>query len=186
MPILRTIKFVAQKIERFFIYRVLSLNDTPHRIALGVAIGIFVAWTPTMGLQMVLAVAMAFLLKANKLVGIPFVWISNPATIFPIYVPNYWVGCKLLGKQPDAWDAIREAIKFDGSALDRIQLWYSTTSSIFWELWIGSLVVALILGVMTYFAVYRMIVVYRGRLHRRRELAAVRKKIRHATTPRQR
>ncbi len=172
MPILKTIKFVAQKIERFFIYRVLSLDDTPHRIALGVAIGVFMAWTPTMGLQMVLTVALAFLLKANKLVGVPFVWISNPATIFPIYVPNYWVGCKLLGKKPDALHAIIKAIKFDGSFLERIHLWYSTTSSIFWELWLGSLVVAIILGVMTYFAMYRMIVVYRERWSHRQGLTA--------------
>ena len=34
------IRFVINRIKRFFIYRVFSLNDTPHRIALGVAAGI--------------------------------------------------------------------------------------------------------------------------------------------------
>ncbi len=185
MPILGTIKFVARKVERFFIYRILSLDDTPHRIALGVAVGIFVTWTPSMPFQMVLVVALSWLLGANKFVGVPLVWISNPATLVPIYAPNYIIGCWIMGRSHNAWSVIGNAISFQGSWWDRIYTWYSTMTSIFWELWIGSLVVALILGVMTYFAMYRMIVVYRGRLHHRQELAAVRKQGRDETTPQQ-
>ncbi len=167
MPIVKTTKFIARKAERFFVYRVLSLDDTPHRIALGVAVGIFITWTPTIGLQMVLTVAMATLLGANKLVGVPFVWISNPATLFPIYAPNYWVGCKILSKKADAWRTIGAAVSFDGTWWERFTHWFTETSAIFWELWVGSLVMAIVLGMLTYFAVYRMIVVYRISLHKR-------------------
>ena len=100
MTIVKTAKFIAAKIERFLVYRVLSINDSPHRIALSVAIGIFITWTPTIGLQMMLTIALCFLLRANKLVGVPFVWISNPLTIVPIYAPNYFVGCWILGHAP--------------------------------------------------------------------------------------
>ena len=81
-------RYVWQRLKDFIVHKVLRLDDTPHRIALGVAIGFFVTWTPTIGIQMILVVALATLLKANKLVGVPFVWISNPFTIVPIYGPN--------------------------------------------------------------------------------------------------
>ena len=35
---------------------------------------------------------------------------------------------------------------------------------IFLELWVGSIAVGLVLGIITYFVVYRMIVVYRAKL----------------------
>lgn len=171
MPIVKTAKFLATRAERFLIYRVFSLADTPHRLALGVAIGIFVAWTPTISVQMILTLALCWLFGANKLVGLPFVWISNPATVFPIYVPNYFIGCWILGRKPDGWHKIVEAIRFTGSFGERVVEWYSVTSDIFWELWTGSLVVALILGVLSYFAIYRMIVVYRT--HRKHKLDAI-------------
>ena len=45
-----------------------------------VAVAMFITFTPTVGLQMILSVFFAWLLRANKAVGIPIVWISNPAT----------------------------------------------------------------------------------------------------------
>ncbi|KKL47614.1 hypothetical protein LCGC14_2333750, partial [marine sediment metagenome] len=88
------------------------------------------------------------------------------------YAPNYIIGCWIMGRSHNAWSVIGNAISFQGSWWDRIYTWYSTMTSIFWELWIGSLVVALILGVMTYFAMYRMIVVYRERRSHRQKLIA--------------
>ena len=165
MPIVRTVRFVARKAERFFVYRVLSLDDTPHRIALGVAIGIFVTWTPTIGLQMVLTVAISALLGANKFVGLPFVWLSNPLTIIPIYGPNYLLGCWLTGVRFKGLDDLSRAITFNGGWVDRIDAWFAATYHIFWELWAGSLIVGLMLGILTYFAVFRAVVLFRRKLH---------------------
>jgi len=135
MPIVKTAKFIAAKIERFLIYRVLSINDSPHRIALSVAIGIFITWTPTIGLQMMLTIALCFLLRANKLVGVPFVWISNPLTILPIYGPNYWVGCKILGHPPtEAWKKLATAGSFSTGWWDRAVDWFEAIKPIFLEL----------------------------------------------------
>ena len=111
MPILKSTKYLLGRIERFLIYRVMSLDDTPHRLALGVAIGIFVTWTPTIGLQMVITFLLSALFRANKFVGVPFVWISNPLTIVPIYGPNYLVGCWLLGHSPgENWEKVRASM----------------------------------------------------------------------------
>ena len=165
MPIVKTAKFIAAKIERFLVYRVLSINDSPHRIALSVAIGIFITWTPTIGLQMILTIALCFLLRANKLVGVPFVWISNPLTIVPIYAPNYFVGCWILGhSKTEGWKNLIAADTFSTSLWDRAVDWFEAIKPIFLELWVGSIVVGLVLGVITYFVVYRMVVIYRAKL----------------------
>jgi len=51
--------FVGKRLKRFLVHNVLHVDDTPHRIALGVAIAIFVTWTPTIGFQMLLTIALA-------------------------------------------------------------------------------------------------------------------------------
>ena len=83
---------IIRRVEHFVIYRVLHADDTPHRLALGIALGMFVGWTPTVGLQMLLVVLLAPSFRVNPIVGIPIVWVSNPFTIVPIYFSNYWFG----------------------------------------------------------------------------------------------
>src|SRR5690606_36031974 len=75
----------------------------------GLAIGMYVTFLPLIGIQMVLSVCLAWLFRANKLVGGPLVWISNPLTIIPIYFPCYWLGCQLLGMPvvTDEWARLK-------------------------------------------------------------------------------
>ena len=58
--------------------KLLSLNDSPHDIALGLALGIFTGFLPLMGIQMgvVLIFALPFR-KANKVAAVAGVWITN-------------------------------------------------------------------------------------------------------------
>ena len=44
---------------RRLIRRLLSLDDTPHAIALGTAIGMFIGLTPTVGIQMIIVLLFA-------------------------------------------------------------------------------------------------------------------------------
>ncbi len=158
------IQYLAKRIKKFFIFRVLSLDDTPHRIALGVAIGIFVTWTPTIGLQMALTVALSLLLRANKFVGVPFVWLSNPFTLVPVYGPNYLLGSWILGGNY-TWSTfistIEEATACEGGWLATMGAWWNATMSIFAPLWLGSIIVGLVLGLITYPAIYWAVVAYR-------------------------
>lgn len=164
------LRYVIKRTKRLFIYRVLHVDDTPHRIALGVAVGIFIAWTPTIGFQMLLTVLLATLFRANKLVGVPFVWISNPFTLVPIYYPNYIVGRWLLSSNAAPPDFLRAFDVGGGwwfeTWANRIISWWEATWHAFGPLWLGSMMVALILGTMTYFTVRHTVVAYRGHRHR--------------------
>ncbi len=48
-------------------FRLVTIDDTPHSIALGVAIGIFFGFTPLWGLKTLLSIAVAWLFKSNKI-----------------------------------------------------------------------------------------------------------------------
>jgi len=158
-------RYIARKIKNFFIYRVLHVDDTPHRIALGVGIGMFITWTPTIGLQMILVVALSWLLGANKLVGVPFVWISNPFTLVPIYYPNYLIGRVILSSNCPDPDFIKAA-SAGGSVLNRMKVWWAETYNVLAPLWLGSMIVALVIGILSYGLIYYAVIKYRKIRHR--------------------
>jgi uncharacterized protein (DUF2062 family) len=157
-------RYIWKQIKDFFVHRVLRVDDTPHRIALGVAIGIFVTWTPTVGFQMALAVMLAWLLRANKLVGVPFVWISNPLTLAPIFLPNYYIGRWILGSDVPPPD-FGKMVQSPGGWLERVDTWWSVTWQAFLPLWIGGLLMGGALGTLAYFVTYQAIMVYRRKKH---------------------
>ena len=159
------VRYALKRLRDFFIYRVLHVDDTPHRIALGVAIGIFVTWTPTITLQMVLTIALSALLRANKAVGVPFVWISNPLTLVPIYYPNYLVGAWLL-RSPNAWASVAAALSVPG-LWEKFKALWAAGGDVFWPLWAGSIIVGLVLGTLSYFATRYAVVKYRAHWHRK-------------------
>lgn len=150
----------------------LHADDTPHRIALGVAIAMFVAFTPTIGLQMVLAVAIAAALRANKAVCIPIVWVTNPFTAVPIYSFCWMIGARLLNVGNGAnIHAVVERM----SAVATIPGWSHLVQWSFWssvlslllelstELWLGCGIVGLVSGGVLYVLTRWGLTTYRRR-----------------------
>lgn len=77
--------------------RLMRLQDSPERIARGMALGLFIGMTPTFGIQMALALVAGFLLRENKLAAVIGVWVTNPFTAPFIYGLEYETGRFLLG-----------------------------------------------------------------------------------------
>ena len=69
-----------------------SLRGSPEAIARGVAIEFFVAFTPTIGFQLIAAAFLSTLFNANRLAAVLPVWITNPATMPFVFAFTYWVG----------------------------------------------------------------------------------------------
>jgi uncharacterized protein (DUF2062 family) len=65
--------------------------------ARGLAAGVFCGCFPFFGLQTVLGIALASLVKGNHLLAAAGTWISNPLTYVPLYWFNYQLGSWLLG-----------------------------------------------------------------------------------------
>lgn len=81
-----------------FWHKVVTLHDSPHRIALGSAIGVFIGWLPLVG-QMVLSMLFAKIFRANVLASIPWAWITNPVTTVPFYFAHYELALMILPEQ---------------------------------------------------------------------------------------
>lgn len=73
--------------------------------ARGLAAGIFCGCFPFFGLQTLLGVALASLVRGNHLLAAAGTWISNPLTYVPLYWFNYHLGCWLIGPA-EAWPGI--------------------------------------------------------------------------------
>ena len=79
--------------------RLLALDDPPERTALAFSIGIFIAFSPFLGLHTILATALAFLFRFNKIAIYTGTFVNNPfLTLIPIIVASYALGAFLLGR----------------------------------------------------------------------------------------
>jgi uncharacterized protein len=65
-----------------YVIRLSRKGLSPHEIALGVAVGIFIAFVPLFGIHTITAIALASLLRINTMIVLLGTQISNPLT-FP-------------------------------------------------------------------------------------------------------
>lgn len=157
------IRLYYQRARRFLLHRVLHADDPPHQLALAVAVGVFVMITPTVGVQSLLTILLAWLLGANKLLGLPVLWISNPLTIVPMYYGCYKVGVLLTGANgvgPEWWQELAHP---PPDWLPSITFYWSRFMEVAMPMWVGCLVVAVVAAPASYVVAYRMIRFYRLR-----------------------
>jgi uncharacterized protein len=79
---------------------VIKLRSSPRAIAGGLGLGTFIAFTPTVGVQLILAFMIATFFNMNRAASMIPVWITNPVTVAPIYTFNYWLGSKIWDGPP--------------------------------------------------------------------------------------
>lgn len=74
-----------------------GVGDTPERTALAFAVGVFLAFSPLLGLHTALGILLAFLFRLNRVAVLLGVWTNLPWLVVPYYVFATWVGSWLLG-----------------------------------------------------------------------------------------
>jgi len=166
---------IAVRARRFVVHNVLRADDPPHRLAFGVAIGLFVTFTPTIGFQSVLVVLLAWMFGANKLVGLPLVWISNPATFVPIYYPSYRLGRWVLGGEPVSMKWWKELAKPPDASGEAIRFYWGRFMEIIEPLTVGCLLIAIPLAGFGYVMTYQAVTKYRELRARRQLILAERR-----------
>lgn len=123
---------------------VLALDDAPHAIALGVAIGIFVGLTPTVGIQTGLILGIVFITRRffyfNASAAMAATYVSNPFTMLPMYYFWYHLGTWFVPGNM-TFVELRAALQFDG-----IGGWWSSMCAVGIEvggpMFIGALLTA--------------------------------------------
>lgn len=161
--VLARLRLFNRNARRFLLHNVLHADDPPHRLALGAAIGIFITFTPTVGFQMVLIVFVSWLLRANKVIGLPLAWISNPLTMVPIFYFCYKAGAVMMGSSGVSRQWWRELARPPDGWWEGVTFYWFRLMEIALPLWTGCLVVATLLALMTYVVVNRLVRFYRLR-----------------------
>jgi uncharacterized protein (DUF2062 family) len=145
--------------------RFVRIRGHPREIALGFALGIFIGMTPTMGIQMPIAVFIAAIFKWSKISAASGVWISNPFTAPFIYGSTYVVGANLLGLKaaltlPEelTWSLVKEMLR--------------NAPSILGALTVGGILVGLPLAIAGYYLSFAAVNKYQQRV---KEQVAVQK-----------
>ncbi len=89
--------------------KILTTNDSPHKLAMGFAIGVFWGIMPTFGIAIIFSLPTAVLLKANKVTTILGTFVSNPFTTPFFYAFSYKMGSFILDLNPlpFSWDIFK-------------------------------------------------------------------------------
>lgn len=137
---------------RYCYFRIVRLQDSPRAIARGIACGVFAGSFPFFGLQIIIGVALAFFLRANKIAAAAGTWISNPFTYVPIFAFNYQIGCILLDNDLSAVNKVDLQ-----TVSDLVEL--AKNKAII--LSVGSAAVGSILAIFSYFLSLKLIIRWR-------------------------
>jgi len=138
----------------------LTDSDSPHRIALSFAIGVWIAFNPLLGLHTALALAIAYRLRLSRSAMLVGAYVNNPWTIAPLYTAGTVLGCYLLGASSV------EAGEIDWS-LHGWAFYHALIQGLrpyVWPFVVGNTVLGIVGGVAAYFAL-------RSILERRRQAA---------------
>jgi uncharacterized protein (DUF2062 family) len=131
----------------------MTLPDTPHSIALGSAVGMFFGFTPLFGLKTLLTLAVAWLLKGNKIAAFIAVTLHDlilpfwPAIFFWEYKMGMWTLHRRLPLRPG----------FRHVALGDYMEW-TTFFTVGQPLLVGSLFLALPAAVVVYFGLRAVLI----------------------------
>jgi uncharacterized protein (DUF2062 family) len=165
----RAFEYVKHRIQR--------LPDSPHRIALGIAVGAFVTFTPFFGLHFFLAAGLAFLVRGNVLSALLGTFVGNPLTFPLIAALSYRLGLWMLGygAEEKVWQKIKHGF---GETSDT--LWanakalfgyppspWEGVSAFFYDVFlpylIGGIIPGIVVAIVLYFVAKPMVGAYQRR-----------------------
>lgn len=155
---------------RYVGLRILRLQGNPHALALGVAIGTFVAALPIFGIQMLAAATLAWMFRASIAAALLATFLANPIVTPLLWVAAYAAGQVALG----AADPLSPAEIV--SQFRDIGLWFRTydvskASQMVWPLLkpllLGSVLIGAALAAVGYWLSFHLATAYR---HSRAEM----------------
>ena len=174
------VRWCKKKWRKFYL-KIVREKASPEYIARGWSIGMFFGCTIPIGGQLICSIPAAYLLKGSKIGAVLGTFITNQVTVFFIYPVQCYAGARLIGVDLSYGD-IKIKLKdlMEASTLlefrDALMKLAGELSISFL---VGGAIMAAVLTPLTYFAVKRMVVVYRIRTEKRRRkrLAALRARV---------
>jgi len=136
--------------------RLSRLRASPHEIALGCAAGAFISITPLLGVQTLLAVALAVLLRASIPAAVVGTFVGNPLSWPFIWASTYAMGLQMVGLK-----GVLDPARFErdihllwGALLERSPHVLDATGALLWPLLWPMLAGSVPIGLLTAAVVY--------------------------------
>lgn len=153
------------------------LRRSPRAISGGFALGTFIAFTPTIGVQFAIVIFLATIFNLNRPAALITIWITNAATMAPIYTFNYFIGTLLWSGPPvrEVYGTFQELainlLHFEiWDILEQFGTILSLGREIIIPLLIGSTIVGIIAAAITYLISHSLIRYMLARKARKRIL----------------
>jgi uncharacterized protein (DUF2062 family) len=145
--------------------RLLAIDDPPERTAFAFSIGVFIAFSPFLGLHTLLATFIAFVFRFNKVAIYTGTFLNNPPlTLVPIIVASYAVGAFLTGRPlkipPEGVELLRNPHLLTGDYYRRL---FTQSLSIVVPFAIGGMVLSVVCSLIAYPLTLRAIRAVRSR-----------------------
>lgn len=148
--------------------RLLAIDDPPERTALAFSIGVFIAFSPFLGLHTILATLIAFIFRFNKISIYTGTFLNNPPlTLVPIIIASYAVGALVMGRPlkipAEGIELLEHPHIFSGGYYKQIfvQSWYLVEPFA-----VGGLILSVVCSVIAYPLTLRALRAYRDRRSR--------------------
>jgi uncharacterized protein (DUF2062 family) len=150
-------KWDLRRFGRYYYLRFIRLRGTPYSLAMGAAVGAAIAVTPTLPLHTIIIIPTTLLLRINTIAAmIAGTVISNPLTFAAQYYLSWKIGDLLL---PDrlTWERLQQLLTMTKEAglVDGIKILSHLSSDAMLVMLTGGFVLAVPLGLATYFFSYR-------------------------------
>ena len=129
------------------------VEDSPHRIALAFGVGVFIAFSPLLGLHTVMALGIALAFRLSKAAMILGIYVNNPWTIAPMYMGGTLLGCLFLGVSTDELGAIR----FDEHGWAFYRTLMHQLEPYVWPFVVGNTVLGVVCGTLAYVVLRRVL-----------------------------
>jgi uncharacterized protein (DUF2062 family) len=143
---------VTRQMVKRWLDALLHVNDTPERTAGAFALGVFLGFSPFLGLHTIVAIALAFMFSLNRVAVLLGVYSNLPWIIAPYYAFTTMLGAAILRTTPRPDLHERLADLFQVSIASRV-FWTELVHllrPLLWSYTIGSLIGASILAAVAY------------------------------------
>jgi uncharacterized protein (DUF2062 family) len=129
------------------------VEDSPHRIALAFALGVFIAFSPLLGLHTLIALGIAVAFRLSKAAIIMGIYVNNPWTIAPMYMGGTVLGCYLLGVSTDDLAGLR----FDEHGWAFYRSLVHQLQPYLWPFVLGNTLLGTFFGLLAYLVLRRVL-----------------------------
>ena len=160
---------VGFKRIRSWLEQLLHTHDTPHRTALAYALGVFLGFSPVLGLHTVMGLALAFIFGLNRVAVVLGVYSNLPWLVPAYYTLATVAGAAILrvDVQPKA---LEEAMRsFSAASWGELAGLARHLAPLLWAYVLGSTLGALLLAGIAYRVSLAMILAHRKRVAHRSE-----------------